>query len=342
MYSFNAAQIEEISALLNEPKRICIVPHHKPDGDALGASLALYQLFIQIHHQVKVVSPSDFPDFLAWMPGSNGVIDFLNNQKAAAEALHNAELIFCLDFNEPGRTEKMKDLLLSSAATKVLIDHHLSPLPFCNFTFSFPEACATSELVYHFICQSGLKHLINAQVAECLYTGIMTDSGSFRFPSMKAETHRVIADLMDAGALNYRIHENVYDNFSLDRTRFLGYCLREKLVVLPEFRTAYFYITREELTRFHHQSGDTEGIVNYGLTIKGIVLSAFFCEKDDIIKISFRSKDLFSVKELAAQHFNGGGHMNAAGGKSTLSLSETVKQFENLLPLYKDELLRCP
>lgn len=342
MYQFNAAQIEEIKALLNEPKKICIVPHHKPDGDALGASLAMYQWLIQMKHIVRVVSPSDFPDFLAWMPGSSGVIDFLNNQKAAAETLNNAELIFCLDFNEPGRTEKMKDVLLQAPAKKILIDHHLSPQPFCDYTFSFPAACATSELVYHFICRAGFKNQINAQVAECLYAGIMTDSGSFRFPSMKAETHRVIADLMEAGALNYRIHENVYDNFSLERTRFLGYCLSEKLVVLPEFRTAYFYVTKEELARFHHQSGDTEGIVNYGLSIKGIVLSAFFCEKDDMIKISFRSKDLFSVKELAANHFNGGGHMNAAGGRSSLPLSETVKQFESLLPLYKDELLRCP
>lgn len=342
MFSFNTAQLEEIKELLNEPKRICIIPHHKPDGDALGAALALYQLLIQLPHQVKVVSPSDFPGFLAWMPDSTTVIDFLNNQKAAAEALNHAEVIFCLDFNEPGRTEKMKDLLLQAQAKKILIDHHLSPQPFCDFTFSFPEACATCEIVYHFICRAGFKHLINAPVAECLYAGIMTDSGSFRFPSMKAETHRVIADLMEAGALNYRIHENVYDNFSFERTRFLGYCLSEKLVVLPEFRTAYFHVTKEELARFHHKSGDTEGIVNYGLSIKGIILSAFFCEKDDIIKISFRSKDLFSVKELAASHFNGGGHMNAAGGKSTLSLRETIIQFEKLLPLYKDELLRCP
>lgn len=342
MFNFNASQLNEIAALLSQPKRICIVPHHKPDGDALGASLAMYQLLIQMKHDVKVVSPSDFPDFLHWMPGSRRVIDFLNNQKASIDALKNAELIFCLDFNEAGRTEKMKVVLLQTTAKKILIDHHLSPQPFCDFTFSFPDACATCELVYYFICQSGLQKFLNTQVAECLYAGIMTDSGSFRFPSMKAETHRVIADLMEAGALNYRIHENVYDNFSLERTRFLGYCLSEKLVVLPEFRTAYFYVTKEELTRFHHQSGDTEGIVNYGLSIKGIVLSAFFCEKDDIIKISFRSKDLFSVKDLASEHFNGGGHMNAAGGRSDGTLTETVKKFESLLPLYKNELLRCP
>lgn len=342
MFQFDTTQLKEVAALLDKPGKICIVPHHKPDGDALGASLGMYQFLVQLKHKVQVVSPSDYPDFLAWMPGSGSVIDFLKNQKAAAEALLQADLIFCLDFNEPSRTEKMKDLLLQAPAKKVLIDHHLSPQPFCEFTFSFPEACATSELVYHFICHTGYKELIHAQVAECLYAGIMTDSGSFRFPSMKAETHRVIAALMEAGALNYRIHENVYDNFSLERTRFLGYCLSEKLVVLPEYRTAYFHVTKEELVRFHHQNGDTEGIVNYGLTIKGIVLSAFFCEKDDIIKISFRSKDLFSVKELAASHFKGGGHMNAAGGRSLLSLNETVKQFESLLPLYKDELLRCP
>jgi phosphoesterase RecJ-like protein len=342
MFAFNEEHLSEIKALLSEPKRICIVPHHKPDGDALGASLALYQLLTRLDHKAQVVSPSDFPDFLQWMPGSTEVIDFLKNKNAASEALLNAELIFCLDFNEVSRTEKLKDLLLQSSAKKILIDHHLSPQLFCDFTFSFPEACATCELVYHFIVKTGFKQWINSKVAECLYAGIMTDSGSFRFPSMKADTHRVIAELMEAGALNYRIHENVYDNFSLERTRFLGYCLSTKLVVLPEYRTAYFHVTKEELKRFHHQNGDTEGIVNYGLSIKGIVLSAFFCEKDDIVKISFRSKDLFSVKDLASKHFNGGGHLNAAGGRSTLSLNETVKQFESLLPLYKDELLRCP
>lgn len=342
MFAFNEEHLSEIKALLREPKRICIVPHHKPDGDALGASLALYQLLTRLDHKAQVVSPSDFPDFLHWMPGSTEVIDFLKNKNAASEALLNAELIFCLDFNEVSRTEKLKDLLLQSSAKKILIDHHLSPQLFCDFTISFPEACATCELVYHFIVKTGFKQWINEKVAECLYAGIMTDSGSFRFPSMKADTHRVIAELMEAGALNYRIHENVYDNFSLERTRFLGYCLSTKLVVLPEYRTAYFHVTKEELKRFHHQNGDTEGIVNYGLSIKGIVLSAFFCEKDDIVKISFRSKDLFSVKDLASKHFNGGGHLNAAGGRSTLSLNETVKQFESLLPLYKDELLRCP
>jgi phosphoesterase RecJ-like protein len=341
-FRFDETTHSQVVELLKQPSRICIIPHHRPDGDALGAALALYHLLGQLGHQVQVVSPSDFPEFLSWMPASQYVINANENQPIAREAIRHSEIIFCLDFNEASRVENLRDELLHSPAVKILIDHHLAPQPFCQYIFSFPEACATCELVYHFIIQSGFGHLINRQVAECLYTGIMTDSGSFRFPSMTADTHRVIANLIEAGAVNYRIHENVYDNFSLNRARFLGYCLREKLTVLPEFRTAYFQITRQELDQFQYQNGDTEGIVNYGLGIKGIVLSVLFCEKTDMVKISFRSKDLFSVKDLAARHFHGGGHLNAAGGKYFASLTETVNYFINLLPQYKDALLACP
>lgn len=231
---------------------------------------------------------------------------------------------------------------MGSLAVRILIDHHIKPADFCNYTFSYPEACATAELVYHFIIQLGFRSQLNKQVAECLYAGIMTDSGSFRFASMSADTHNIIAELMRAGAVNYLIHEQIYDNFSTNRMKFLGYCLSEKMEIISDLRTAYFAITQEELQRFNHRPGDTEGIVNYGLSIKGIILSAFFCEKDDFVKISFRSKDLFSVKDLAAIHFNGGGHRNAAGGKSSATLDLTVEYFLKILPSYKDALLVCP
>jgi phosphoesterase RecJ-like protein len=234
--------------------------------------------------------------------------------------------------------EKFSEHVLKSTAMKVLIDHHLDAEDFCDFIFSFPASCATCELIYYFLLAIDRPKAISKPVAECLYTGIMTDTGSFRFSSMTADTHLIIAELIRAGASNFAIHENVYDNFSLDRTRFLGHCIKEKLVVLPEYKTAYIAVSKEELKAFNHHSGDTEGIVNFALGIKGIRLAAFFCERDQLIKISFRSKDDFSVKELAHVHFSGGGHRNAAGGRSTDSLENTINKFLALLPELKKEL----
>ena len=235
--------------------------------------------------------------------------------------------------------EKLGPLVASSGAVKVLIDHHLDPEAFCDYKFSFSDSCATCELVFHFITRLEGTNSVSKDVAVCLYTGIMTDTGSFRFSSMTSDTHRVIASLIDAGASNYTIHEAIYDNFSERRTRFLGFCLSEKLVVLDEYRTAYISVKQNELRKFDHQSGDTEGIVNYALGIKGIRLAAFFCEQDGLIKISFRSKDGFSVKELAAAHFSGGGHTYAAGGRSHESLESTVNRFLFLLPGLSAKLL---
>jgi bifunctional oligoribonuclease and PAP phosphatase NrnA len=335
---FDPASIREIAALLSTPKKIVIIPHAKPDGDAMGSSLGLYNYLVQKNHEVKVVSPTDYPDFLAWMEGNKNVIIHSNKSTRAKDALKEAEIIFCLDFNSADRVEKLEKDLLGSKAKKIMIDHHLSPADFCDFTFSFPDSCATSELVYHFIFQLDGKKYFNKAIAECLYAGIMTDTGSFRFSSMTADTHRVIAELLTMGADHSKVHELIFDNFSEDRAHFLGYCLKDKLVVLKEFNTAYISITKDEMKKYNHSTGDAEGIVNYGLGIKGIRLSAFFSEREDIIKISFRSRDDFSVREIAAEHFEGGGHKNAAGGKSKLSLEETVAKFNALLPQYKEKL----
>ncbi len=330
--------ISELIDFLHEPRKIVITTHHKPDGDAMGSSLALYHFLQNKGHQVAIIAPSDYPDFLNWMPASEVV---LNYDKAGGKSkllASEADLIFCLDFNTASRMEKFAEAVLASKAKKVLIDHHLDPENFCDYMFSFVTSCATCEIMYYFLLAIGDKSSITQSIAECLYTGIMTDTGSFRFSSMTADTHQVVADLMRAGASNAKIHDNIYDNFSLDRTRFLGHCIKDKLVVLPEYHTAYISVTKEELALYHHQSGDTEGIVNFALGIKGVRMAAFFCERDNLIKISFRSKASFSVKELAATHFSGGGHRNASGGRSNDSLVNTVEKFIALLPGLKEEL----
>lgn len=335
---FDKVSLGKLAALLLENKKIAIVPHAKPDGDAMGSSLAMYHYLLQKGHDVKVVIPTGYPGFLAWMDGKDQVVNFSKHAESAKSILANADIIFCLDFNSSDRVEKLEGDLLSSKAIKVMIDHHLSPGNFCDFTFSFSAASSTCELIYHFIVQMEDKTCISKSIAECLYTGIMTDTGSFRFSSMTADTHHIISELIEAGASNSKIHDLVFDNFTEERTRFLGYCLQQKLVVLREYNTAYISVSQDELAKFNHQPGDTEGIVGYGLGIKGIRCAAFFAQKNDLVKISFRSKDDFSVRDLASKHFEGGGHKNAAGGKSKMPLEDTIARFIAVLPLYKDQL----
>ncbi len=226
-----------------------------------------------------------------------------------------------------------------SQAVKILIDHHLNPKDFCNYTFSFPAACATCELVYHFINQLGDEKLISKEIAECIYTGIMTDTGSFRFESMTGDAHNIISNLLKTGMSNAKVHESVFDTYTESRTRFLGYCIKDKMQVIQHYNTAYIAITKTEQDQYNIQPGDMEGVVNYPLSIKGIKMAVLFTESDDIIKISLRSKGNFSVRDLANKHFNGGGHKNAAGGKSELSLDETVEKFVALLEKYREELI---
>ena len=331
-FSSHQDQLKKVNEMLSLPLQIVITTHHKPDGDAMGSALGLRNYLIQKQHQVYVVVPSDYPEFLYWMDGHESVINYQQQPAYANELLLTADLIFCLDFNDPARVENLRETLLASKAYKILIDHHLDAKEFCNITFSFPKAAATCELIYYFIEALSRSEQMNRSIAECLYTGIMTDTGSFRFPSMTAGLHRVIASLMEAGANNSWIHEQVYDNFSESRLRLLGYCLHQKLQVLHEYKAAYIALNEQELHTFNFQTGDSEGIVNYGLGIKGIKLAAFFSEKQGLVKISFRSRDGFSVKQLAEAHFSGGGHKNAAGGKSLLTLQQTVDKFIALLP----------
>jgi len=336
---FQVKLIAPIRILFQEPKKIVITTHQRPDGDAIGSSLGLYNYLVQKNHQVDVVVPSDYPEFLKWMPGNDLVVNFETDPVKAIRVVGEAELIFCLDYNSMNRIDKLQKPVRESTAIKILIDHHLDPENAFDHIYSFPEACATSELIYEFIVAMDDRSLLNKDVASCLYTGIMTDTASFRFASMKADTHRTIAKLMEAGAVNYKIHELVYDTNSESKLRLLGHCLKDKLVVLPEFNTAYISLTEEELDHYKFETGDTEGIVNYALSINKIMLAAFFAPRDGEIRISFRSKDDFPANELARKYFQGGGHKNAAGGKSDLPLDETIKKFLDILPSYKQQLL---
>ena len=329
---FDALTLLEFSKFLETPLNIVITTHHKPDGDALGSSLGLASFLIQTGHNVSVVTPSEFPDFLSWMKGSKEVIDFLKRPNEAKQLFQNADLICCLDFNDSKRVEALESTLLKSKAKKMLLDHHLDPKEFCDFTFSFPKIGSTTELVFQLISALNGQKLIDKDAAECLYAGIMTDTGSFRFSSVSSDTHRVIASLLDAGARNYYVHEKIYDTNSESRLRFLGNSLLNNMEVFDKYHTVVFKATKYDMEKFKHESGDLEGIVNYGLGIRNINIAALFSERDHFVKISFRSKGDISVKDIAEKYFEGGGHKNAAGGRSSLSLTETIAKFVALLP----------
>jgi phosphoesterase RecJ-like protein len=322
--------------LLARPRKIVITTHHKPDGDAMGSSLGLYNYLVQQGHHAKVIAPTDYPQFLEWLPGNGDVMIYTENVAAADALIADAEMIFCLDFNALGRINEMGVKVGESSAYKILIDHHLEPEDFDDYRYWNINACATAQLVYTFIVEVlGNKQLVNQDVATCLYTGIMTDSASFRLPNTTSAVHRIAADLIDAGAVNWRIHELVYNNSSESRLRFLGHCLANKLEVYNEFNTAVITVDKEELEEFDVITGDTEGIVNYALSISSVRLAAFIVERRDKVKLSLRSKGDFPANDICKKYFNGGGHRNAAGGSSTDSLQQVIDQFKLILPKYK-------
>ena len=334
----NLAELKEILA---QPKNIVITTHHKPDGDALGSSLGLWHYLRQKQHHVQVITPTDYPDFLAWMPGNADVIIYTDKKELSAQLVAQSDLIFCLDFNALSRINGLGELVQASPAKKIMIDHHLDPENFDDFRHWNTQACSAAQLVYEFIAQLlGDKNSIDADVATCLYTGIMTDSGSFRFPNTTSNVHRITADLIDLGADNAEIHQAVYNHSSENRLRFLGYCLSSKLEVLHEYNTALITVNQEELKQFDSNTGDTEGIVNYALSIDGVRLAAFIVERKDKIKLSLRSTGTFPANEICKNYFHGGGHRNAAGGQSEDTLEQVVHQFKTLLPEYKNLLTK--
>jgi phosphoesterase RecJ-like protein len=331
--------ITEIKELLSSPKKIIIVPHKNPDGDAIGSTLGLYHYLIKNNHEATVITPNDYPNFLKWIPGENSILKYDWQAKDCNELIENADIIFTLDFNAFHRTGNMETVLAESKALKILIDHHQEPDDYAKYTFSDVSMSSTCEMVYHFINMLDDIKQVDATIATCLYVGIMTDTGSFRFKCTTSTTHKIVAELIEKGADNAQIHNNVYDTNSYNRLQLLG-CALSNLRVLPELKTAYITLSQDELQKFDFKKGDTEGVVNYGLSLENIVLAAIFIEdrNEGIIKISLRSKGNFSVNDLSRAHFDGGGHINAAGGRSIDSLSDTVEKFISILPSYKKAL----
>ena len=333
--------LASLTELLDQPRKIVITTHHKPDGDAMGSSLGLYHYLIQLGHHAKVIAPTDYPEFLSWMPGNEDVIIYTEATQQSAELIAEANLIFCLDFNNLSRINEMGELVRKSSAYKVMIDHHLEPEDFDDYRHWNINACATAQLVYDFIANVlHKKELVNKDVATCLYTGILTDSASFRLPNTTSTVHRIVAELIDAGAVNWRIHELIYNSSSENRLRFLGHCLANRLEILPEFNTAIISVTKEDLAIYDVNTGDTEGIVNYALSIATVRLAAFIVDRKDRVKLSLRSKGEFPANDICKRYFEGGGHRNAAGGQSADTLEGTINKFKSILPEYKKLLIQ--
>ncbi|WP_428742254.1 DHH family phosphoesterase [Tenacibaculum sp.] len=329
----------ELQEFLSKPKSIVIVGHRNPDGDAIGSTLGLKHYFDKKGHTTQVLMPNEYPEFLHWVPGSETVKRFDRQNSQSVKALSKSDIVFLLDFNALHRVGgDMQNTLEQYENDFVLIDHHQQPDDF-TYMYSDTAMSSTCQMVYNFIEMMGDVELIDKNIATCLYTGIMTDTGSFRFRSTTSTTHRIIADLIDKGAENDKIHSNVHDSNSYNRLLLLGQAL-SNMKVLPEYKTAFITLSEEEKKRFHYEKGDTEGIVNYALSLKGIVFAAIFIEDEEqgIVKISLRSKGSFSVNQFARNYFDGGGHDNAAGGRSEDSMKDTIARFKSLLPKYQHEL----
>ena len=333
-------EIDEIKELFSTRKSIVIVTHNNPDGDAMGSSLGLYNYWLRKNHNVKVITPNGYPAFLEWLPGDDKVIEFYESPDRAEALIKKADVIFALDFNALRRIGDVGALVKKSKATKILIDHHLQPEKFAHYMMCDKKSCSTAQLVFDFINLLGDKKLINRKIANCLYTGIMTDTLNFKIPTTSAHTHHVVAELIEAGAQNNLAYSNVFDTYSEDRLRLLGHCVGKEMKVLNEYNAAFIALSKSDLKKYNFQKGDTEGFVNYPLSIEGVKFAALFMEMKDEIKISFRSKGNFDVNKFARKHFSGGGHSNAAGGEAHTSLDDAVSKFVSILPEYKDSLLK--
>lgn len=335
----NLEDIKATKALLSVPKPMVIIPHKNPDGDAIGSTLGLWHYLKTKGHLVSVISPNDFPKFLKWMPGQEAIINFEKDPDLAKKLIEQAAVVFTLDFNHLGRIGQMEPFVAKSAATFIMIDHHQEPGDYAQIRYSDVSMSSTCEMVYNFIEFLGDTATITPEIANCLYAGILTDTGSFKYASTTSRTHRVAANLIDKGANNTRIHNTIFDTNTPERLHLLG-CALKNMVILEAYKTAYITLSQAELDANNYKKGDTEGFVNYGLTLEGIRFAVIFIEnkEEGIIKISFRSEGNFSVNEFARTHFNGGGHDNASGGKSEVSMKETVAYFVSTLAQYKEQL----
>lgn len=322
---------KELSKHLSQSDNILLVCHINPDGDAIGSQLALYHYLISKGKNPSMISPNYLQEFLRWMEGVDKIKIFIKERKICKDLIYKADLIIMVDFNQSSRLGEAEELILKSRAKKIIIDHHLNSKSFVDLLICDPRKCSTSELLHEIIREINNGSFMDRAYSEAIYVGIITDTGNFEHGSYTGNTFRVIADLLDSGIDKDRIFNLVFNNFSSDRMRLQGFSLNQRMVVLPEYCTAYIFLTKEDLSKFNYKKGDTEGFVNLPLSINGINFSALFIEKDGFIKLSFRSKGNFSVNEFAEKHFAGGGHLNAAGGEYYDSLENTLKHFLEVL-----------
>tara|TARA_R110002050_G_scaffold176775_1_gene309781 strand:+ start:47804 stop:48817 length:1014 start_codon:yes stop_codon:yes gene_type:complete len=331
-------QINQIKALLKTPIKAVIIPHMNPDGDALGSCLGWSQYLQLKGHTTTVVAPNAYPSFYNWMSEANQIVLHSNHPEKVTEALNNADVVFFLDYNDLKRIGKIKEVVENKSAKFVMIDHHRQPTDFADIMISNPEKSSTSEMVFDVISALGDKDLINKSIGECLYTGIITDTGSFRFGSTTKDTHLAAAHLLASGVEPDQVYTKVYDNNTIDKMHLMGYVLVDKLKQVDQIAASYISISEAEQNRFNFQKGDSEGFVNFGLSVKGMKAAGFFRESEGYVKVSLRSKNDFDVNVIAREHFNGGGHRNAAGGRLDMSLEEAVTHFQKIMLLHKDEL----
>ena len=324
--------IQHIYPELAHPRNVVITMHQKPDPDAMGSALGLHHFLVQLGHRSTVISPTNWADFLQWMPGCAGVIDYESHREKADGILEAADWVFCLDFNALHRTKHMARKLEQVRAEKILMDHHEEPhTSSFQYGISVIPKSSTAEMVYDFIRESGYTQLINTEIAQCLYAGVMSDTGSFRFPVTTPSVHLMVAELKKTGLNHSKVHEEIYDNFLENRLRFIGHVLVNRMEVFYEYNTALIAIPKGDLQRYHIKTGDTEGLVNYPLSIQGIKMAALLIDRDEERRWSFRSKEGFDCNNFARKYFEGGGHYNAAGGRSSLSLDDNVRNFREAI-----------
>lgn len=319
-------------------KKILIITHRNPDGDAIGSSLGLFNILMKLGHKVNVLVPNRAPAFLSWMKGADKLTVFSKQEDMGIQMLEEAEILFALDFNDLSRVREFEKHIAVGKSYKLLIDHHPDPSDFADFTYSDTAPSSTCEMLFNFIHETGLEKYIDSDIASCIYAGILTDTGCFNFNSSRPETFHIVASLLAFGINKDHIYDKIYDNFSFDRMKLMGHCLDKKMIHLKEYNAAYISLDQEEMRQYNFKVGDSEGFVNLPLSVTGVKFSVLFTEHKDVVKLSLRSKGDFAVNTIASEYFGGGGHRNAAGGESKESLDNTIEKFISILPLYKDEL----
>jgi bifunctional oligoribonuclease and PAP phosphatase NrnA len=326
-----AKYTKQLSKLFSTSSNILLVCHINPDGDAIGSQLALHHYILSIGRNSEMIVPNNLQEFLKWMDGSEKINVFIRNRKKCIHLIENADLIVMVDFNQPSRLGEAESYIVASGARKILIDHHLDPMNFADIMITDSSKCSTAEIIYDLVTEMNEGEFSNRSYSEALYVGIITDTGNFEHGSYTSRTMNIVASLLESGIDKGKILNSIYNNFTVDRMKLQGFALNQRMVILPEFRTAYIYLTRADLAEYNHTKGDTEGFVNLPLSIKDIVFSTLFIEKEGFIKLSFRSKGTFPSNEFASQYFSGGGHLNASGGEYPDTLENTIKYFLKVL-----------